>query len=445
LDVTTAIKNSIFLSQQKLILVALSGGVDSMVLLHALHLAGIKIHAAHVHHGKRAESDDEEQFVKSWCKKHSISISIKRLNPAEKPENANFQDWARKERYAFFKSVAKKEGCQYIATAHHFDDKVETFLGHSLRGSGITGLSSLREKEGAIIRPLLHVSKATILHYAEENNLEWREDASNESDDYQRNRIRHYILPKLSEVKENWQAGLQTTFENIEAERELLGSLVSDWASKNTTQKGKELHINLFALTTSSAPKAMLYYLLYNVDAGFNWDALANATNDKVGSYYYGHSHRALRDRELLIISPIETDEIEEITISSSTVEVNQPIPIRFSVLHRDQQTDLKNGKANAEITFAPGDGLLDYEKLTFPLTLRKWQPGDKFIPLGMKGMKLISDYLSDNKIPRTQKEKTLVMVSKGRIVWLVGHRIDERFKVGAETQKMYLARLLNF
>lgn len=359
------------------------------------------------------------------------------------PAGANFQDWARQQRYAIFNEVAEKESCNYIATAHHFNDKVETFLGHALRGSGLNGLSSMREIEGNIIRPLLNISHEVLKKYANENNLEWREDVSNASDDYQRNRIRHHILPALDEVSETWPQGIKNTFENLNHERTLLSSLVEAWAEKNCLRNGNTVKINLDAIAEQPAASALLYHLLGDLDSGFNWQALAYAHHDAVGSFYYGKSHRALRDRGWLIVSPLAETQEAPIQIPSDATHIEHPLQMRFSYVLRDEHTRPEIGIAGAKIYFNPGDALLDAEKLKFPLTLRPWQEGDKFSPLGMKGTKLVSDYLIDAKIPRSEKEKTMVLISDGQIVWLVGHRISEAYKVGAETQIMYLARPL--
>jgi tRNA(Ile)-lysidine synthase len=425
------------------LLVAVSGGMDSMVLLRALHSLGQPMHVCHVHHGKRAESDAEETFVADWCAARNIPISIKRLNPAEMPAGSNFQDWARQQRYAFFAEVAAQKGCGYIATAHHFNDKVETFFGHALRGSGLAGLSSLRPVQGKIIRPLLAISHEVLKNYALEHSLAWHEDESNTTDDYQRNRIRHHILPRLDEVSETWQQGIKNTFENLESERILLSGFIADWGVKNCIKLGTTLKINLKALAAQPSASALLYHLLAKTDAGFNWHALANCLNDAVGSFYLGTTHRALRDRAWLIIEPATHNPIATVIIQRDTTHILNPVGLRFLAIERDADTNPQKGVASKNETFMPADALLDFNKLTFPLALRPWQGGDKFIPLGMKGTKLVSDYLIDAKIPRSEKEKTLVLVSEGEIVWLVGHRISEAYKVGVETQKMYLARPL--
>lgn len=431
------------ISSNDKLLVAVSAGMDSMVLLHALHQLGQPLHVAHVNHSKRAESDEEEIFVQDWCAQRVIPVSIKRLNPEDMPAGNNFQDWARQQRYAFFNEVAEKESCDCIATAHHFNDKVETFLGHALRGSGLNGLSSLREVEANIIRPLLGVSHEVLKNYAHKKNLEWREDASNQTDDYQRNRIRHHILPNLDDVSETWQQGIKNTFANLERERTLLLGFINDWAEKNCIRNSNTVKINLVALTIIPAPSALLYHLLSEKDSGFNWIALANSPNDAVGSFYFGKTNRALRDREWLIIAPMGAKEEAPVEISSDTTHVKHPLQLRLSHVMRDEHTRPEIGIACAKTYFNPVDALLDAEKLAFPLILRSWQVGDKFVPLGMKGTKLISDYLIDVKIPRSQKEKTFVLTSGNEIVWLVGHRINEHYKVGADTQIMYLARLL--
>jgi tRNA(Ile)-lysidine synthase len=426
-------------SDQK-ILVAVSGGVDSMVLLHALQAMKHPVIVAHVNHNKREASKEEAQFIKQWCLNKNIPLYQKVLNPQDLPKSTNFQDWARQQRYAFFEQVAARQHCTFIATAHHFDDKVETFVGHAIRGSGINGLSSLREKESNIIRPLLACTKAEVLLYAQDQELEWREDASNESDDYQRNRIRHHALPALDAVKGNWRPGMKNTFDQLNNEQALLLEFVEAWRSRHIRQKGDQLIIPLSALSGTSEPASLLFHLLSKLDNRFDWNALAGAVHNAVGSYYYGSSHRALRDRQYLIVEPIQHVDQEASLIQPDTQTVKNLLSLHQ--VRVDEYTSPQNGIANNQFRFSSRDGLFDFDKLTFPLTLRYWQEGDKFMPLGMKGMKRVSDYLTDAKVPRNEKERTLVLTSREDIIWLVGHRIDERFKVGDHTQIMYLAQL---
>lgn len=430
------------IAQEDRILVAVSGGIDSMVLADCLHRLNRVVIVAHVHHGMRLESDEELDFVSGWCEARNIPFRSIKLDPEEKPNGANFQDWARDQRYKFFRKEAKLNGCVAIATAHHFGDKVETFLGHSVRGSGLSGLTSLREIEGQVIRPLSAVTREMINQYAKDMHIEWREDTSNDSDDYQRNRIRHHVISSLDSVSKHWQKGMSKTLANLTGELQLLDELILNWKKKHVKEVGDQIYISIDAIGQSASRPSLLFHLLKHVDAEFDWQALSNCDNDQIGSFYFGRTHRALRDRHELVIEPISNNEQNGIDIYEDSTEIEEPISISFQVVEYDEHTDLKAGIANQSETFSSKDALLDLDKLQFPLTIRKWQSGDKFMPLGMKGMKLISDYLIDAKVSRLAKEQTWVLLNNDQVVWLIGHRIDERFKVGEDTQKMYLARL---
>ena len=435
-----------FLAQQQVkngqsILVAVSGGMDSMVLLHALHTLGQPLHVAHVNHSKRVESDEEAQFLEGWCTAKNIGISIVKLDTATMPAGANFQDWARAERYKFFKEQAQKQACPFIATAHHFNDKIETFFAHAMRGSGLKGLNSLHAKTGNIIRPLLETKYEDIQAYAREQHLEWREDASNASDAYQRNRIRHHLLPNLKLVNPNFESGFSQTFANLLEEQALIDAYVNRWKEEHVKIDNGNLAISIEAIRQAPAPGTILFHVLSKTEPAFNWQALAGCTYDAIGSYYLGKTHRALRDRQFLLVEPIPKQEQAAVPIHAATEAIISPIAITFVKVLRDAATNTIGGIAAEDLPFTKQDALLDFNKLDFPLILRNYEEGDRFRPLGMQGFKKVSDYLTDAKVPRTEKERTLVLTSGNEIVWVVGHRIDDRFKVGADTQMMYLAR----
>lgn len=425
------------------VLIAVSAGVDSMVLLHVLHQLQQPLVVAHVNHGVRPESREEAEFLQHWCDLRQITIHTKVLNKDDKPTNHNFQNWARQQRYAFFNTAAQDSGCDFIATAHHLQDRIETFIQHALRGSGAVGLVGLPAVNGNVIRPIYNVHRAEIERYGQTQKLPWREDASNATNAYQRNRIRHQVLPALVQADVNAAKGLEKTLANLQGDAALLGVFVQHFRQQHIVESGEALAVNLEALTRIPAPATLLYYLLHELDSGFDWQLLGGCCQHQIGSMYYGKSYIALRDREALIIAPQQNLEVPEVSVSAATQHVNHPVALSFLRLTRDVHTAPKQGIAAKDNYFTSKDALLDFEKLEFPLTLRKWRKGDAFMPLGMRGAKKVSDYLIDEKVPRTAKESVFVLTSNQNIVWLVGYRIDERYKVGAHTQKMYLARLL--
>ena len=419
------------------IVVAVSTGIDSMVLLDVLLKMNAKIVVAHVNHGVRKDSFQEEEFIKNYCAKKSIELEILQLHPKKDlPKGENFQHWAREKRYDFFTRIAAEYSCDFIATAHHATDKVETFFMNAFRGSGIRGITSLQSRNGHIIRPLLAFSKHEIESYAIENGIEWREDSSNATDVYLRNRVRHFILPQLDKVDRNWQAGINITLQNLENEKALIKTLIAGWENRNVRHIDDGLQISVDALEDHPAAESLLRHLLFDLDPSLPFDALARSRDDAIGSYYYGSTHRALRDRDWLIIELKNTSTHEEVSVFTGEKEIQFPAHLTFEQIVKPKSFSFNS------INLDQDSALLDFDKLNFPVKIRPWQAGDKFRPLGMKGFKKISDFLIDEKISRTEKEKTFVMTSNNEIIWLIGHRIDDRFKVGEATQIMYLARL---
>ena len=420
------------------IVVAFSTGVDSMVLLHLLQELKVPLVVAHVNHGKRKASKAEEQFCKDYCEKANLPCEILHLDEMDKPANANFQNWARNQRYAFFTAVAKTHNCAYIATAHHATDKAETFFMNALRGSGLSGLTSLKPVNGKIIRPLIAFSKTEIVAYAKHQNLTWFEDASNNTDAYLRNRFRHRVLPASKKVDPHWAQGLANTLKTLNEEQALIQSLVKDWELRHVRHEGDAIHISLSALNEQPSPKALLWYLLKDIDPTLPLTNMALAFNDQTGSQYFGQTHVGLRERDWLIIRPKSTvqSDADETHIYAEELKLDTPLALAFEQQAKPSQFNSK------DLHLDRHSALLDFDRLSFPLTLRKWQEGDKFRPLGMKGSKKLSDFLIDEKVSRFDKENVYVLCSNNEIVWVVGHRIGDRFKVGKDTQIMYIGRL---
>ncbi len=434
-----------FLTKHKIspasgIVVGVSTGIDSMVLLHVLQQLNFRIAIAHVNHGAREASENEEIFIQNFGNTQNIPVKIFHLNAKENlPQGENFQAWARKKRYEFFNQVAAANQCQFIATAHHQDDKAETFFMHALRGSGLNGLTSLLPVNGNVIRPLLHINRQEIEGFAQTEKLVWHEDESNQSDHYFRNRVRHNLITALDQVEKDWRHGIALSQQNLIDEKNLLQDFVAIWAAEHVVTKNNQWHISIPALQKLSSPTTLLRYLLLQVDEFLPFQQMANCMHDDTGSYYLGKTHRALKNRDWLIVEPHAKIDDQPIVINNKTKEIIDPLHIRFH-----QQEKPKTFKVT-DLILTKNDALLDFDKLVFPLELRLWQAGDHFIPLGMKGTKKISDYLIDQKVARNIKEKTYVLTSDNQIIWLVGHRIDERFKVCEQTQKMYLGQLHKF
>jgi tRNA(Ile)-lysidine synthase len=427
------------------IAVAVSAGIDSMVLLHLLQQYCRGLVVVHIHHGKRAASEEEATFLKDYCLQDGIPFHLLRLHPEEEMSaGENFQEWARERRYSFLHEVAAKESCEYVATAHHLNDKAETFVMHALRGSGLNGLTSLRPISGTVIRPLLEATKNDIEIYARAHQLRWFEDESNAGDDYRRNLIRHRIIEEFSGIDPRWEKGLTRTLHNLEATQELLLHFTDQWKQAHVHQKEDTLFLSLESLSLVSQKETLLKSILHTIDAGLPVHQIAGCLTDAVGSKYPGKSHIALRDRNYLMIYPVQDKVHGFIEVAERTRSIKEPFSMSFS--HLEFKNERENQDfLNEHITHNQGQSeLFDASLLTFPLILRRWQEGDRFQPLGMKGFRKVSDYLTGKHLNRKDKENTWVLTSNGQIIWLIGHRMDDRFKVGAHTQKMYIARLLN-
>lgn len=427
-----------YISAGAKILVGVSTGIDSMVLLHILQTIKQPVVVAHVNHGMRETSQNEAVFLAEYCNNLQIKLEILKLDPeTEMPDGSNFQAWAREKRYQFFAEVANQNECDYLATAHHLGDKFETFFMHALRGSGITGLASLPAFSGQIVRPLAEITRTEIETYAAENELAWHEDASNSTLDYTRNKVRHLLLPQLPEIEPRFEKGLANTLQNLQQEQTLLAFFVADWKTKNCHDADNNWHINLAALQQVPNPESLLWHLFATVDSHLPAHEIAHCFTASVGSMYLGKTHQALRDRDTLVISKIENENYKPVRISASTSKITEPLFIEFEVKSIEDMgvsSLLKNLQKNTEC--------FDFDKLAFPLELRKWREGDRFKPLGMTGFKKVSDFLINQKMNRFAKHNVNVLTSNGEIVWLVGHRIDERFKIVPTSRKAYLAKL---
>ncbi len=428
------------------VLIAVSGGMDSVVLLHLFSrlrnehhdFSSLKLGIAHCNFNLReSESDSEEVFVKELAAKMDIPFFVKHFDTKAFADDnkISIQMAARSLRYNWFEAVRKENGYHHIAVAHHSNDIVETVLINLIKGTGIAGLHGIAARNGNIIRPLLFTSREAINTYIIENKISYKEDSSNSSTKYIRNKIRHNIIPVLKELN----AGLEKTFsQNIERIKDvesIFKTFVEEKRKEITKAEGQKLFIDIEKLRVQPGLPALLYELLkpYNFQSGIIEDILGSLDRQS-GKLFYSDTHRLLKDRSSLILIPLEE------TLTEQLIKIE-----------RDQQANtigislLLETKPNTPDLTIPTDTVyayLDSDKLIFPLTLRKWQAGDWFKPLGMNGKKKISDYLIDEKTPFTEKENTWVLQSGQDIAWLVGQRIDNRYKITSDTNTIYILKV---
>ena len=415
--------NFSFLQDKKLI-VATSGGMDSMVLVHLFQKFNLNFALAHCNFQLRgAESDGDENFVKDYAKHNNITFFVTKFDTKNYSEENKLstQVAARNLRYNWFNELLVSEKFDFVATAHHLDDQVETFLINFSRGTGLDGLTGIPSQNGNIIRPMLPFSRKEIENYVSENKLQWREDSSNTSDKYLRNKIRHHIIPVFKEINESFLQSFQNTLDHLNQEQSLVNDAVQMVYDIVVSEDNEQLKINISALLQYENYRAYLYKWL-NKYGFLAWNDVYNLIEAQSGKQIFSEKYILLKDRDFLILSKKETTNFEEIIMHSITEKPNFPLKLTLC-----NQSDIFNQMKN--VIF------VDENKIQFPLTIRKWKEGDYFYPSGMQGKKKVSKYFKDEKFTLFQKQDTWILESNNKIVWIIGHRADERFKVENTTQ----------
>ena len=409
-------QNLPFLKDKKL-LIAISGGVDSVVLTHLLSTLNFNISLAHCNFNLRGkESDLDETFVKELGKKLNIetfTIHFKTEEIAYKNKQST-QIAARELRYKWFNKLTNQHGFDYIATAHHADDNLETFLINLTRGSGLNGFTGIPAINKNVIRPFLHFSREEIEDFAKDKDLKWREDESNASTKYVRNKIRHQVIPVLKEINPSLLESFQQTTSNLLGSQHIIDQTIEDLKKKVVTIDNNVVSIDLSEFHQLSNQKAYLFELLKNF--GFTeWNDVSNLITAQTGKFVLSKTHRVLKNRDALIISKIEPQQEGEYYIHQYDTIVSNPIQLEIKNLDKVFETDKYSI-------------ILDKDKLTFPLTIRKRKDGDYFYPSGMRGKKKVSKYFKDEKFSLLDKENTWLLCSNQDIVWVIGHRLDNRY-----------------
>ncbi len=416
-------QNFSFLQDKKL-LVATSGGMDSMVLVHLFQKLNLNFALAHCNFQLRGtESDGDESFVVTYAKQNDITYFVTKFDTENysQTHKLSTQVAARNLRYNWFNEILEQEKFDYIVTAHHADDVLETFMINLSRGTGLDGLIGIPSQNGNIVRPLLPFSRKEIEDYVSENKLQWREDSSNASDKYLRNKIRHHIVPVFKEINESFLQSFQNTLDHLNQEQSLVNDAVQMVYEKVVSEEKEQLEINISALLQYKNYKAYLYQWLHKY--GFTaWNDIYNLIESQSGKQILSEKYILLKDRDFLILSSKETTDFDEISINSITEKPNFPLKLSLCNLS-DISNQLKS------VIF------VDENKIQFPLTIRKWKEGDYFYPSGMQGKKKVSKYFKDEKFTLFQKQDTWILESNNQIVWIIGHRADERFKTEKTTQ----------
>ncbi len=422
-------EQNLFLANDKLLL-AVSGGVDSMVLLHLFKQLNYKFSVAHCNFKLRGkESDTDEDFVRKYCEEHNVQLHVQQFETQSyaKANGISIEMAARDLRYEWFSSLLADTQSNYLLTAHHRDDAVETTLLNITRGTGVKGLMGIKAKANNIVRPLLFASRKCIESYAKTHKLFYRNDASNDDVIYQRNLIRHQIIPLFEQMNPAFKDNVQRMMQNLE----LVNNVYQKYLAELREQVCLNDKISISKLRSLKVDSKLLYELL--TIYGFNISQVENihkTLNAEAGRQFYSKTHRIIRDREYLLILPLRDEQPRSYSIEKNA-KIMKPIALNCKLLEDSEGTVLLNDNNVAQ---------LDADALSFPLTLRKWQQGDFFYPLGMKGRrKKLSDFFTDKKYSIAQKEAQWVLCSGEDIVWIVGERIDDRFKLKQTTNNICL------
>jgi len=420
------------------LLLAVSGGADSVTLCELCFQAGFHFEIAHCNFQLRGEeSERDEKFVHQLAKKYRAKVYVKRFDTKKYGEEnkISIQVAARELRYKWFEELLQSDDphstfniqhSTYLLTAHHANDNIETLLMNFFKGTGIKGLQGIVPKQGKIIRPLLFAKKEEILSFIEENKLEFVEDSSNNSDKYTRNYFRHQLIPAIQKVFPQVEENLLNNIEKFKEIEILYQQSIDLHKEKLIEQKGNEIHIPVLKLLKTRPLKTIVYEVIKAY--GFSphqTEEVVNLLKSESGKYISSATHKIIRNRSWLIIAPINTLEANHILINKNDTEIDFAI----GKLKIRRLTERPTTLSASEFIVT-----LDAKNISFPLLLRKWKLGDYFYPLGMQKKKKLSRFFIDQKLSLTDKEKIWVIESDKKIIWIIGKRIDDRFKITDKT-----------
>ncbi len=414
------------------VLLAVSGGIDSMVLANLFLKTDNTIGIAHCNFQLRGtESDNDEKFVREFAKNSNTLFYAKSFDTEKYAEEkkVSIQMAARDLRYEWFEKIRVTEGFDYIALAHNKNDILETVLLNIARGTGLKGMTGIKKKSGYIIRPLLSATRNEIVQYADDNDLSYREDSSNVKIKYKRNMIRHQIIPEFEELNPDFIDSFSQTINQIEEAYEIFENMVKKKKEQMVTEIGDKTLIDIYKLRNLSNKTTYLYEFLrpYHFPSQVIPDIIESLEGIS-GKQFLSSTHRLIKDRNHLIITPQKKDSTEKYYIDEETKKLTQPIRLLFRKF---------TSKPNLKIPHSPDIAWIDASILEYPLILRKWKTGDYFYPLGMQDPKKLSDFFIDEKLSLIEKESSWILTSGDKIVWVLGKRIDDRFRIGKQTSEI--------
>ncbi|MFD2568448.1 tRNA lysidine(34) synthetase TilS [Pseudotenacibaculum haliotis] len=414
-----------FLKSQKL-LIAVSGGIDSVVLAHLAHQTNLDFALGHCNFQLREEeSDGDELFVKELAQKLGVQVYTTKFatETYAQEHKLSIQVAARNLRYEWFYQLLKEQGYQYVLTGHNTNDNLETFLINLTRGTGLEGLTGIPPVNDQTVRPLLAFSRDEIKMYAIKNEIEWREDRSNASVKYVRNKVRHQILPVLQDINPHILETFKKSLEHLNESQQIINDRVQEVSKDLITTEGNITRINLKKLNKSSHKKAYLYQILHTY--GFSeWNDVLDLVSAQSGKQLFSATHRLVKDRDYLLLVEIDTKGTEKSSylIKEGVPYISTPIPMKI-------ESTLQDKAENSD------EIIVDSDLISFPLILRKWKHGDIMYPTGMSGSKKISQLFKDKKLSLLEKENCWILTSyENEIIWVVGLRQDRRFLTNSQT-----------
>ncbi|MCU0472221.1 MAG: tRNA lysidine(34) synthetase TilS [Bacteroidales bacterium] len=418
------------------ILLAVSGGIDSMVMTDLFVRSGFETGIAHCNFCLRdKESDKDEKLVRKYAEDHKIPFYTVRFETKKysMDRGISIQMSARELRYEWFEKIRKENGFDSIAVAHNLNDNIETLLINLTRGTGIAGLTGMRNAGNRIIRPLLFATRHTIEEYCRDRHVKFREDQSNSETKYTRNKIRHLVIPLLKEINPSIEFALNETAERLSGINEIVSDVIENIRKNVSIRVGNNISFDISKLKPWLNNKTVIYELFRSFGiSGSNVKDLCKIIAGRTGGQLFTHTHRFLKNRKEIIVSVFSEPENESY-IAGSVSELKK-IPWILTVR-------ISSVTKSFKIPSGPETACLDLETLCFPLIIRKWRTGDFFYPFGMKQKKKLSDYFTDKKYSRLDKEKTYILESDGKIVWILGERIDNRFRISGNTKKALILK----
>ncbi|MDR2009750.1 MAG: tRNA lysidine(34) synthetase TilS [Bacteroidales bacterium] len=416
------------------ILCAVSGGIDSVVMLTILNDYRFDCVVAHCNFKLRGkESDDDEAFVKKLADKFEFKFLSEKFDTVSYAEKMgiSIQMAARDLRYEWFFKTAEEFKCDYIALAHNSDDQAETIITNLIRGTGIRGLTGMQFVKDKLLRPLIYTSREEIEKFTKDNEIKYRFDSTNATIKYSRNKIRLAIFPLMNEINPSFKKNILKSVNYLKDTEKIMQEYVAQAQKACMSYKNNKIYIDLAILKNFVSVNTVFFELLVSEGIPKNLAVEAiNLLDSQSGKHVSFLNIEILRDRDQIIINKeagnnnifihIEHDELSKLK--------------RYGITATIHDYDI-----NIKINKSPYFAYIDFEKLEFPLILRNWEKGDKFMPFGMKGLKKLSDYFSDQKLSVFEKSETLIITSGNKIVWIVGHRIDDRYKITPETKKILI------